>query len=382
MMQFQFASFPNRILERAISHRGDQRRREEGQATILRRRYVTGFPLRSVMLAIVLAPVLAATVAAQTGSLYPSEQPEPSTASKLSSSVKSGFSKVTNALIPKGSVKKAPDPISLSVPAEESAELHVAVARMAEQADNPAKAEYHYRKAIKLDPTYVDALMGYAHMLDRQGKLAQAADLYRMAIGVVPNNPKAHNDLGICYARQGRLDEAVASLEKAIQLLPKQARYRNNLATILVQANQPERAFTHLCAVHPRGIACYNLGYLMQKAGDQEKAIRLFEQALAIDPSLSQARVWLTTLRPAVAGAEKSAPGAVREPQAVARRAAPMPQTATASPVAVPSAAPMPPSTNLAPLPQIPVAVPNQTQPGQLAPMPSLKPLPPIQRNY
>lgn len=334
------------------------------------------------MLAIVLAPVLAATVAAQTGSLYPSKQSEPSTASKLSSSVKSGFSKVTNALIPKASVKKAPDPISLAVPAEDSAELNVAVARMAEQSNNPAKAEYHYRKAIKLDATYLDALMGYAHMLDRQGKLAPAADLYRKAINVAPNNPTAHNDLGICYARQGRLDEAIASLEKAIQLQPKQARYRNNLATILVQAKQPERAFTHLCAVHPRGVACYNLGYLMQKAGDREKAIGLFEQALALDPSINQARVWLTTLRPAVASAETPSTPPVREPQAVARRAVPMAQTPAASPATVPSAAPMPPSTNLAPLPQIPVAAPSQTQPGQLAPMPSLKPLPPIHRNY
>ncbi len=333
------------------------------------------------MLAVVLGPVLAASAVAQTGSLYPSQQPEPSTASKVSSSVKSGFSKVTNALIPKASVKKAADPISLSVPAKESAEFNVAVARMAEQSENTAKAEYHYRKAIQLDATYLDALMGYAHMLDRQGKLAQAAEHYRMAINAVPNNPTAHNDLGICYARQGRLDEAVASLEKAIQLQPKQARYRNNLATILVQANQPEKAFTHLCAVHPRGVACYNLGYLMQKAGNQEKAVQLFEQALALDPSLTQARVWLTSLRPAVA-AKKPGTQPVREPQAVARRGSPMSQGGTASPVTVPSAAPMPPSTNLAPLPQIPVAAPSQTPPGQLAPMPSLKPLPPIHRNY
>ncbi len=340
--------------------------------------------LRHLVLATALVPWLAATGAAQTRATYQENAPEPSMATKFSSSVKNGFSKVTGALIPKPSAKEAPDPISLSVPAEPSADFHVAVARMAEASD-PAKAEFHYRQALELEPKHFDALLGYAHLLDRQDKLSQACQIYQLLVKSHPSNPTAHNDLGICCARQGKLQEAVASIDKAIQLDPKQARYRNNMATILVQSNQVEQAFAQLNAVHSRSVACYNLAYLLQKAGDKEAATRLFQEALALDPSMVQARVWLEHLRPPVpiaAGAvpPQMAAGPTRQPQTLAQRSAtsptravPQPGSAVVQPSAGPSAA----------LPRIPMAgaapAAGQEPPRQLAPLPSIRPLPPIQ---
>ena len=352
-----------------------------------RRCHVSRLLLPQNLLAVVLVPLLVAAAAAQMHTAYPAMEPEPSMGSKVSSSVKTGFSTMTPALTPRASTKEAPDPISLSVPAKPSADFHIAVARMAEQSGDSPKAEYHYRQALELAPKNLDALMGYAHMLDRQDKLAQAAEVYRLIIQAYPSNPAAHNDLGICYARQGKLQEAAVSIEKAIQLQPRQTRYRNNIATLLVQSNQVDRAFVHLSAVHPRAVACYNLGYLLQKAGDRAGATRLFQEALALDSSLTQARVWLEQVGPAISAAENAgSPVAIqsaRQPQALAQRSAPKPTASVPQPG---SPSTMPPAGSLAPLPQIPIAtpatVPNQAPPRQLAPLPSLKPLPPIRGSY
>jgi Flp pilus assembly protein TadD len=354
---------------------------------------VSWYSLRKPLFATALALSLVVPVAAQTLSDYPEMTPEPSMTSKLSSSVKSGFSKMSHALVPKASTKEAPDPISLSVPAKPSPDFHVAVAHMAEQTGDLAKAEHHYREALRLSPKHGEALMSYAHMLDRQYKLAQAAELYRLAVQVQPIDPTCYNDLGICYARQGMLNEAVASIEKAIQLKPQQALYRNNIATILVQSKRLDEAFVHLSAVHPKAVAYYNLGYLLQGAGDQKGAARLFQEALSLDSSLTQAQVWLQKLRPAMAVTQPVAqpPAAVpgRQPQTIARRPAAMPvivapQTSMPAATVPPqgSPAPMPSVGALAPLPQIepmPAATaPGLSPPQNLAPLPSITPLPPV----
>lgn len=359
-----------------------------GMPTALRRRsHVSRFSLRGVLFAVTLVPVLVITATAQGLSGYPGLTPEPSAASRFSSSVKNGFSKMSHALTPQISTRKAPDPISLSVPAKPSPEFYAAAARMSEQSGDLAKAELHYRQALELNPIHPDALMGYAHMLDRQAKLAEAARLYQQIVQTYPGNSTAHNDLGICYARQGKLDEAVASLEKAVQLQPKQARYRNNIATILVQSKHLDEAFAHLSAVHPEAVAYYNLGYLLHKAGDKKGAARLFQEALVVDPTLAQARVWLEQISPEQIAAQPATPPQVpqpaRQPQIMAQRPAPSP-TVIIPPAG--SAAPMPPTGSPASLPQIlPTpnrALPGQTTPQHLAPLPSIKPLPPIQGGY
>lgn len=362
------------------------------------KRHAIRCSLRNSAFAVALVPLLALTATAQTSAGYPGLSPEPSAASKLTNSVKSGFNKVTKALIPDAAPKNDPDPISLSVPAKPSAGFHVAVAHMAEQKNDMAKAESHYRQALKLAPNHVDALMGYAHMLDRQQKLVQAAELYRIAVHAYPDNATAHNDLGICYARQGKLEEAIQSLEQAIQLRPGQARYRNNIATILVQSKQLDAAFAHLSAVHPKPVAFYNLGFLLHEAGDEKGAARLFQEALSLDPSLTQASIWLAKLHQGETIAQSSKPRRsaeqARQPQSVAQRpaeppvivppkgsAAPMPPTGMAVPaprIAPPTRAT--PAPQLTPAPQM--AVPNQSPTTQLAPLPSIKPLPPIHGNY
>jgi tetratricopeptide (TPR) repeat protein len=335
---------------------------------------VKRFLLLPIILSVALAPTAAAWAAPQLPDGYPRGPAEPSTMSKFSTSVKSGFGKVTGALTPKWPVKQSADPISLSVPAKTSPEFYVAVARMAEEQDDLGKAEHHYRLALDMAPKSFEALMGYGHMLDRQSKLPEAAELYRLAIQSSPSDSSAHNDLGICCARLGKLTESLAALENAVRLQPKNARYRNNAATVHVQMNRPDQAFSHLKAVHPEAVAYYNLAFLVQQTGDTQTAARLFGEALARNPSMTEARLWMQRL-------QATQPQPSRQPAAVARRT---PATAPTIPPQG-AAAPIPPQGSTAPMPpqmQLPHSA-APMPPGYpcasraLAPMPSIEPLPP-----
>jgi tetratricopeptide (TPR) repeat protein len=66
---------------------------------------------------------------------------------------------------------------------------------------------------------------------------------------------------------------------------------------LLVDAGNPDQAMKHLTAVYPEADACYKLGFLLQAKGQTHQAIGAFSRALALNPSMKEARTWLEHLR-------------------------------------------------------------------------------------
>jgi Tfp pilus assembly protein PilF len=188
------------------------------------------------------------------------------------------------------------DPTSLQSKATPSAKLHLAAAQAAERSGKDAEAEEQYKKALEVDPKHAESLVGYARLKDRRGQLDQATELYRKASQAHPNNASLLNDLGLCLARQKKYQESVAALERAIALEPRSWLYRNNAAMVLVETGQVDAAVSHLKAVQGESVAHYNVGYILQKKGDLAGARAHFAKALAINPSLAQAKIWLEEL--------------------------------------------------------------------------------------
>jgi tetratricopeptide (TPR) repeat protein len=213
-------------------------------------------------------------------------------------SVKDGLEKAGELLTFTEPVQQAPDPTALSTKAKPSPRLYVAMARLAEESNQPANAESYYEKALSMDPTYLEALLGLGRLNDRQGKLETALSYYQKATKAHPNEPSTWNHLGLCYARMNRLKEARSAIEKAISLAPKEPRYRHNLATILVRSGDLPGALQQLQAVHDEATACYNLGYLLAKKGDRAAAAHYFGRALQLKPDFQEARQWLDAISP------------------------------------------------------------------------------------
>lgn len=239
------------------------------------------------------------------------------------------------------------DALSLSKkPDKKDPELRIALAQMHERAGSFDKAEAEYKKALKLEPGHLDALMAYAHFQDRRQKLDHAVELYQKAIAAHPGEAGIYNDLGLCLHRNGKLNEANAALRKAVAMAPERKLYRNNLAALLVEQGQYDGAIEQLVAAHGQAAGHYNLGYLLTKKGNSQLALRHFQQAAMLDPTLVAARQWVARLTPQPAPQPQiAATNALPQVEHVAQRYQPVQQPA----IATQQALPMPPQPGTSP---------------------------------
>jgi tetratricopeptide (TPR) repeat protein len=192
---------------------------------------------------------------------------------------------------------KPGDSIALDSPAGPATpQFYVSIAQLAEQQGKVQEARGQLQQGLAKWPHDVDLLRAAARMEDRQGNLPLAESLYHRAVTANPQNAGALNDLGLCLARQGKLDQSIQAIEQAINLQPDKALYRNNAATVLVEMHQDQRALAHLSAVHGPAESSYNLGQLLVDRGRPNDAIGYFERAVALDPSMQQARTAIAQL--------------------------------------------------------------------------------------
>ncbi len=182
-------------------------------------------------------------------------------------------------------------------------DLYVAAARVHETHNNLVAAEEQYQIALKISETDLAAMLGYAHLLDRQGKLDEATHYYQQAAQHHPQDATAHNDLGLCYARRGMLNESAVELAKAVELQPQKQLYRNNIATVFVELGRPEQALQHLMVTEQPAVAHYNLACLLQQRGQAQAAASHFAQAARHDPSLPGVQEWTRQVAGGPAGA-------------------------------------------------------------------------------
>jgi tetratricopeptide (TPR) repeat protein len=101
------------------------------------------------------------------------------------------------------------------------------------QAGKLDQAEQIYRKILRIQPDYFDAL----HMLGvaalQAGRTDFAIDTLSRAIRCNSNIPAAHGNLALAYLQQERLEDAVASYERQIALQADHVDAYANLAGVL-----------------------------------------------------------------------------------------------------------------------------------------------------
>jgi tetratricopeptide (TPR) repeat protein len=212
---------------------------------------------------------------------------------KVASSIKSGTDKMVAAITPK--TTKTPVPME-SPSGKPGPAVFVAAAQMHETSGNFVEAEAAYRKALDMDPNYLDALIGYARLEDRQGNFEAATKFYQRAIRKYPKDASVRNDLGLCYHRRGKLPEATRELQKAVELDGESKLYRNNLAAVYVEQGKNREALQQLVAAHGTSVGNYNLGYLLTQKKNNAEALKYFRAAAEADPSLTAAQQWIAQL--------------------------------------------------------------------------------------
>ena len=179
-----------------------------------------------------------------------------------------------------------------------------------------------------------------ATLAGNAGKTEEAIAHLRKAIGIFPNFVRAYNDLGTYLLAQGKLDEAIEVLRKATSLDEKAFNPTLNLAIVLVHKQQfteaadilakalalePASPAAHLYAglafiglekseeaerelrtAYSLGgqkyaLALFHLGQLTMNRGENDAALRLFQDYLNIAPdapNADQVRKLIAMLRP------------------------------------------------------------------------------------
>ncbi|MFZ2448268.1 MAG: tetratricopeptide repeat protein, partial [Syntrophobacteraceae bacterium] len=106
-----------------------------------------------------------------------------------------------------------------------------------------------------------------------------------------PGSAIIQYDLGLAYNQRGLLNEAATHLQKALQIQPSYPEALNALGAVYAERGQVElaqEAFQKALAdpfYQTPQLAAYNLGRLYEKKGDNERALKEYEQAVRFQPT-------------------------------------------------------------------------------------------------
>ncbi|MDR2754349.1 MAG: tetratricopeptide repeat protein [Planctomycetaceae bacterium] len=114
------------------------------------------------------------------------------------------------------------------------------------------EAEKYLKKAIQLDPLFVDAMDHLGLVYRRQNRLDDAKEIYLKSITINDKNLVSYQNLAIVYRLQNKLDEAFELYIKMIR----------------IDENNPE--------------PYYGIGELFFITADYEKALAFFDKALEL----------------------------------------------------------------------------------------------------
>ncbi len=157
------------------------------------------------------------------------------------------------------------------------------------------KGQAAFRKALAIDPTFVQAAVNLAESFRVQGRDAGAEAALRKALEANPDSAVLHHTLGLALVRQKRVPEAISELGMAVKLAPDDPRLRYVYAIALHDTGQREQARKTLeenVARHPydrQSLAA--LAIYEREAGELDRArgrVRLLQELEPEDRGLAQ----------------------------------------------------------------------------------------------
>ena len=170
-----------------------------------------------------------------------------------------------------------------------------------------ADARVLFQRALRLDPSSVQALVGFAgtHICelfqlwaeDRETQLAQAEAAIARAMEFDPNSAEVRYTRANLMLLRAEAEQAIAEYRVAVELNPTFYHALYRIGQAMVELGRPADAFEPLFAavrLNPRGSQCrFNLGMACFHLGDDDKAVAWFEESLAINQRTALPRAWL-----------------------------------------------------------------------------------------
>jgi tetratricopeptide (TPR) repeat protein len=145
-----------------------------------------------------------------------------------------------------------------------------------------------YKKALLINPNYVDAHYNMGNALRDYGKHDEAITAYENALNLQPGHIDAYNNIGNILRNQGKLEKAIIAFKKAIKINPNRANIYYNLGNVLLAKGElilATDAYCNAIAIDPNYAAAYNnKGNALKDLGEFDQALEAFEKGLSIKP--------------------------------------------------------------------------------------------------
>lgn len=158
-----------------------------------------------------------------------------------------------------------------------------------------AEAEGDFQGSLKLNPNFLQAIMGMGRSYLNSGDAAKARPWFELAAHNNPNEFLAYQALGLIARQQGRLEEAEGYFRKTLQQQPDYGPAALQLGVTLVElrrypaAVEPLELATKTDATNAE--AWNYLGTARANTGKPEAAIAAYQAALKLKPEYGAARL-------------------------------------------------------------------------------------------
>ena len=192
------------------------------------------------------------------------------------------------------------------------ADVHDMLGVICHSRGNFAQAEYHFERALAINPNYTEAALNLAVTYNDRGKYEAARQVYSRIKGTPGGNlqgldPFARGKIANMHARTadayqgvGMNEEAAREYRKALDLCPTFVDIRTKLASTLRDMGDKEAAVNEYLLVKqsaPKYIpARINLGVTLYSLGRKSEAKQEWEAVLVEDPSNRSCRMYLDIL--------------------------------------------------------------------------------------
>ena len=153
-----------------------------------------------------------------------------------------------------------------------------------------------YRNAIKIKPDYENAFMGAGHILAEEKNYSEAVKSYSEAVKINPSRAQTYQELGSCYSELKNYSLAEQNFLKALSCpdstVEKNALTYYNLSTVMFAQDKKNEAFDFAKKAYDKkektssevkSNISYNLGLLNQELGNENEAIKLYQETLSLD---------------------------------------------------------------------------------------------------
>ena len=151
-----------------------------------------------------------------------------------------------------------------------------------------------FRRALQLQPDYVNAITQLAVIEMNHGRPDEARRLIEESIRLDPKNPALYKNMGAFCVRLNRPADALSWFQKALELDPDYPDAHHEIAWLDLNQNRLDEARVQLSKsfARLRGIPTRsaNFGTLDANLGRRSEGRRLLERAVSIKPGFPRAQ--------------------------------------------------------------------------------------------